>query len=469
MSDAFDKYMRHRYNIFDSNDYNNKLLNEKEKIIKAKDMEIKKIKEENKTLKHFYNKHQTLESELESKKNNFQKELDKIKLDIQIEINNYNELCSENNKLKNLKIKEIEDLNNNFIKLKDESNKELIAIKDVIDGIYKQELYEDEYNLPESKYIIKEPMIHLDVDKILEDIKNNCCEIKNINENDLIYKFYSSIIKDHSKCTKCFQEYAGSGEYGPYYRGCISIPSFDTWGCENINTTIKCNFPIEYKLNDDEYIINIYMLNYNIPDKNWINAYQQIAKAISIVYITNYGRIFKSNDLIIKPGILQHNNRNNNYDNHTYKFEYKDIDGLIIYNNNKTKFYSTGELDRYGHPREFLRLTIGGDQNKINLIEQSKLNYRMPKLFIDVIDAFHTQNTDLMQECCKTYLEISRESKVKESIMLDIKIKNISDEKDKIIEQKDKIIQDKDIEIESIKKQLEELQQKYDKIKSMFN
>ena len=211
------------------------------------------------------------------------------------------------------------------------------------------------------------------------------------------------------------------------------------------------------------------MLNYNIPDKNWINAYQQIAKAISIVYITNYGRIFKSNDLIIKPGILQHNNRNNNYDNHTYKFEYKDIDGLIIYNNNKTKFYSTGELDRYGHPREFLRLTIGGDQNKINLIEQSKLNYRMPKLFIDVIDAFHTQNTDLMQECCKTYLEISRESKVKESIMLDIKIKNISDEKDKIIEQKDKIIQDKDIEIESIKKQLEELQQKYDKIKSMFN
>ena len=93
----------------------------------------------------------------------------------------------------------------------------------------------------------------------------------------------------------------------------------------------------------------------------------------------------------------------------------------------------------------------------------------MPKLFIDVIDAFHTQNTDLMQECCKKYLEISRESKVKESIMLDIKIKNISDEKDKILEQKDKIIQNKDTEIEKLKKQLEELQQKYDKIKSMFN
>jgi hypothetical protein len=74
-----------------------------------------------------------------------------------------------------------------------------------------------------------------------------------------------------------------------------------------------------------------------------------------------------------------------------------------------------------------------------------------------------------MQECCKKYLENSRESKVKESIMLDIKIKNISDEKDKIIEQKDKIIQEKDTEIKLIKKQLEELQQKYDKIKSMFN
>ena len=150
---------------------------------------------------------------------------------------------------------------------------------------------------------------------------------------------------------------------------------------------------------------------------------------------------------------------------------YVDIKGLVFIDNNILNYINIGygsDLRYYGSiPKQVIHNT----QNiyKINLIEQPKLLYHMPKLFIDVIDAFYIQNTDLMQECCKTYLEISRESKVKESIMLDIKIKNISNEKDKIIEQKDKIIQDKDIEIESIKKQLEELQQKYDKIKSMFN
>ena len=350
----------------------------------------------------------------------------------------------------------------------DEYTKELISVKNAIDGIYKQELYQDEYNLSESKYIIKDPMIHLDVDKILEDLKNGCCEINNINEDDFIYKFKSTIIKDHSKCTKCFQEYEGSGEFGARYRGCIPIPMCDRMGCENINTTLKCNFPIEYKLIDNEYIVNIYMLNNNILDNNWIKTYQQIGKDISILYITNYGRIFKSYNLIIKPSILQHKNCNNHYDNHNYKFEYKDINGIIIYNNTKTKFYSTGELDYYGCPREFLRLIIGGDQNKINLIQQPKLYYRMPKLFLDVIDAFQTQNTDLMQLCCKTYLEISRESKVKDSIMKDIQIKNIIKEKDDEIKTKDDEIKNKNLEIELLNKKLQELQQKYDKIKSMF-
>lgn len=351
----------------------------------------------------------------------------------------------------------------------DDYNKELVAVKDAIDGIYKQEIYHNEYNHNESKYIKKEPMIHLDVDKILEDLKNGCCEINNINDHDLIYKFNSTITKDHSKCTKCFQEYAGSGEFGPYYRGCINIPHNDTLGCEDRNTTIKCNFPIEFKLIDNEYIVNIYVLNYNILENNQINTYQQIAKAISILYITNYGRILKSQNLIIKPGILQHTNRHNVYDNHNYKFEYKDINGILIYNNTKTKFYSKGQIGYSGNPREFLWMIIGGDQNKIKLIEQPKLYYRMPKLFLNVIDAFQTQNTDLMQDCCKTYLEISRESKVKESIMKDIEIKNIIKDKDEIIKSKDEIIIQKNLEIDLLNKKLQELQDKYDKIKSMFN
>ena len=74
----------------------------------------------------------------------------------------------------------------------------------------------------------------------------------------------------------------------------------------------------------------------------------------------------------------------------------------------------------------------------------------MPKLFLDVIDAFQTQNTDLMQLCCKTYLEISRESKVKDSIMKDIQIKNIIKEKDDEIKTKDDEIKNKNLEIEGM-------------------
>ena len=63
-----------------------------------------------------------------------------------------------------------------------------------------------------------------------------------------------------------------------------------------------------------------------------------------------------------------------------------------------------------------------------------------------------------MQKCCKQYLEISRESKVKESIMKDIIIKEIKDDKDMIIKEKDMIIAKKDAEIEDLKIKLENYQ-----------
>lgn len=355
------------------------------------------------------------------------------------------------------------------------SQSELIAIKDAIDGIYKNEIYDNEYTFEESKYIIKEPMIHLDVDKILEDLKNSCCDIRNIGEKDLIYEFDNTVIRDHSKCKKCFEIYTGgSGEFGPHVNRCVNY-GFRNGGMD-LKTIAKLNFPIEINLCQDEYIIKTYLLNNNYYDSKINGSYYSIPKSynksskiISIIYITNYGRIIKSNDLFIVPSIFQYTNKHNHYDNNTYKFEYIMINGIIIYNNNKTKINSTGEYDDYCNPREFLWLIIGGDSNKIKLIEQPKLLYRIPRLFIDVIDAFHTQNTDLMQKCCKQYLEISRESKVKESIMKDIKIKEIKDEKDNIIKEKDNIIDDKNKEIDDLKIKLEMLQQKYDKIKAMFD
>lgn len=347
---------------------------------------------------------------------------------------------------------------------------ELVAIKDAIDGIYKNEIYDNEYTFEESKYILKEPMIHLDVDKILEDLKNDCCEIKNINEDNLKFVCKNTYKTDHSGCNNCYYNYSNG------HNNTCAYPQFR--GSEIINL----NFPIEFKLNDYEFIIKFYKINIDITENLCHNNYFKTQKSIIIVYITNYGRIIKSNDIKLIPSIFEYN-PSSGYDNggnHNTKMDYIKIVGNIIYINNKTNIdNNAANLCGYSHPgygygnhscgySEVMTINIGGNSNKINLIEQPKLLYRIPRLFIEVIDAFHTQNTDLMQECCKQYLEISRESKVKESIMKDIKIKEIKNEKDNIIKEKDNIIDDKNKEIDDLKIKLEMLQQKYDKIKSMF-
>ena len=296
------------------------------------------------------------------------------------------------------------------------SQSELIAIKDAIDGIYKNEIYDNEYTFEESKYIIKEPCIHLDVDKILEDLKNGCCDIKNINNNninDIIVKGY------------CFK--------------------------------VIINFPISIKLQDKEYIINIYLLYTDGQINQNLHMEQFPEVKFYIIYMTNYGRIIKTEN--ISYTTISKNVNTGGPGNCAFeqKFYIKSYNYIWLIKENK--YYSCGII---GNEHTFY-------EHKIKLIEQPKLLYRIPRLFIDIIDAFHTQNTDLMQECCKKYLEISRESKVKESIMKDIKIKEITKEKDMIIKEKDNIIEDKNKEIEDLKEQLEILQQKYDKIKSMFN
>ena len=49
-------------------------------------------------------------------------------------------------------------------------------------------------------------------------------------------------------------------------------------------------------------------------------------------------------------------------------------------------------------------LKVTNTPQTVNLVKQPKLEYRLPKLFMKVIDAFYANSTDLMQECCKEYL-----------------------------------------------------------------
>jgi len=314
------------------------------------------------------------------------------------------------------------------------SQEELIAIKDAIDGIYKNEIYDNEYTFEESKYIIKEPMIHLDVDKILEDLKNGCCEIYNVNTTTI------------NEIIITFERYQ------------------DNYLKEEKNT-LKLNFPLKIKFtNNDEFIIKIYLIYHNGKFIYQDNDPNNVEIKFNMIYITNYGRIILADYISYKIQKYEWSG----YTGYTKAYD----SSKIIYNNTYYNFSSGWGVRNQGyfnaHPVSNVLQSFYQKQ-EINLIDQPKLLYRIPKLFIDVIDAFHTQNTDLMQACCKTYLEISRESKVKESIMKDIQVRNIEKEKDKIIADKDKIIEDKDKEIINLKQQILELQQKYNKIKAMFN
>lgn len=53
------------------------------------------------------------------------------------------------------------------------------------------------------------------------------------------------------------------------------------------------------------------------------------------------------------------------------------------------------------------------------------------------LDAFHTMNTDLLQECCKKYLDITRKTERKTEILTSLQFNKVIKEKDENIAIKD--------------------------------
>jgi len=295
------------------------------------------------------------------------------------------------------------------------------TLQNTIDGVYRNELYEDEFNIPECKYILKEPTIHLNVDKIIEDLNENTCEISNINKNNFICELsiYSgsggypeSAIWDHRKCNTCF----GNPEI--LYK-CVRSYSFHNRPeCfvkykNKENYEIQLNFPIDIILNGREFIIKIYLVNNNI------------------IYITNFGRFITT------------------------------IKTNIIYENFKTIL----KISQHPHFRGYITMIIGGESNKIILNELPTLTFRIPKIFLDVIDAFHQQNNDLMQECCKRYLDITRETDRKKEILTTLQFNKTIKEKDDIIARKEKIINEHSVIIDYQNEELEKLKNENAKLK----
>jgi len=136
----------------------------------------------------------------------------------------------------------------------------------------------------------------------------------------------------------------------------------------------KQNYPNEkhQKLCQDEYVIYI-----NMKNKSSLQSYVKYA-----IYITNYGRI------IISSQYSEYHQCNTNNQNKS----------IIVYENNQFNFYSSY------HNRS----------STLNLTDYTPLEYRMPRLFLKILEAYNKEDTDLLQECCKDYFIKHMESKQKD-------------------------------------------------------
>jgi len=172
------------------------------------------------------------------------------------------------------------------------------------------------------------------------------------------------------------------------------------------NTSEKLqNFPNikNHKICEDEYVIFMIL-------KNITNANGYLYDNYYIIYITNYGRIIQS-----RQYYTSHQCNSNNGYVHTSFAIYEKSDNIILY-------------------------------------DFSPLEYRMPRLFLKILEAYNQENTDLLQECCKDYFIKHMEFKKK-----DDELKS----RDEIINKQTKLLQEKNQEIARLKKEIIELKKNY--------
>lgn len=288
-----------------------------------------------------------------------------------------------------------------LITTKDSLHAKLTEITDTINTVFSKGIYEDEFEYEECNYIIKEPVIHLKTKITIKDI--------------------------------------------------------------------SLNFPILEKLQDYEYIIKYYYLNTDSPDKNSdsrnFSSRYNCDKHVFILYITNYGRLIKSD--IAHFNIQQIDLGNSCMGGHRgyyYDLCLNPITNVNVYE--LVSYWKTTFVD-YNQNNAWGKSQINDKTIKpYKLIEAPKFTYRMPRIFLDVIDAFHTQNNDLMQECCKKYLSITRTKGTDEQIIDNIEFNRIIKDKETIIIEKDNVIETMNKRIEEQNSEIEKMKLEIAKLKS---
>lgn len=291
-----------------------------------------------------------------------------------------------------------------LITTKDSLHAELTEITDNINGVFRKSIYKDEFEYEECDYIIKEPVIHLKTKITIKDI--------------------------------------------------------------------SLNFPILEKLQDYEYIIKYYYLNTDSPDKNSdsrnFSSRYNCEKSIFILYITNYGRLIKSDIAYFHIQELDLGNGcmggHRGYYHDLCLNPITNISGTKLVSYSKTTFVDYNQNNAWGRSQINVK-----EIKPYKLIEAPKFTYRMPRIFLDVIDAFHTQNNDLMQDCCKKYLDITRECEYKTDLILSIEQNSIIQKQTEELDKKDKEIEERDIIIKNLQEELEKIKLENAKLKTALS
>jgi hypothetical protein len=269
--------------------------------------------------------------------------------------------------------KDILKFNENILK----KQEELELLTNTIDGVFRKEIYEDEFNIPESQFVEKGRLIQLKPDIYSVD-------------NGLLFS------KHKNNCFKEFHKY--KNKITPLFK---------------YNKLLPLN----------EYVILVYLvIDKDIIDTShsgqngWNICKDLYINKFNISYLTNFGRII---NFEYQPSFQPRDG---------YASQCAIIDGVRtginedLFHYKDNKIYSTYTLQ------------------VIPDCELQPLPYRMPKLFLTVIEAFQQQNTDMMQECCKKYLDITRESERKTEILTTLQFNKILNEKDALIANKDAAI-----------------------------
>jgi len=263
--------------------------------------------------------------------------------------------------------------------------------------VYKQS-EDDEFNVPENEYIQSHPVLQLKL------------EIYNVSPKDI--EKHNIIINPNPNISQ-------------------QLYLFNDLQIIEYPYEIKRLFTEDIVVNNSEYVVIVNINTFNSEYHYYFNNLNNLNKErvvpyinkVEITYLTNYGRIIrKIYNLFLATetirGIITIRGYNNpNYDYWKIKVQDGKLYKIINY---------SGEIEP-GFPKLL-------DELKLPL-----LTYKMPKLFLDVLQAFRRGSTDEMQECCRKYLYATRKTEDERKNYLDY---------NKEIRTRDEIIKSQEYELE---------------------